>query len=146
MERRKDETVSALMEHANDTKPLNATEKRIRVDIPPVLLDLIPITKLNRINHEKDQLSELGARRLECNNLTWKSRWLILEKDELVRWKQRNPGKNENEFHKGFFIIEARIQQKQIRGAHRCLHYTLSDRFAFLHFLRHYSAIQCERW
>jgi hypothetical protein len=104
MERRKDEMVSALMEHANDRKPLNGTEKRIGVDIPPVLLGLIPIAKLNKTDHEKDQLAELRARRLECNNLTWKIRWLILEKDELEPWKQeQNPGKNEKEFHKGFF-------------------------------------------
>jgi hypothetical protein len=106
MERSKDEMVSALMEHVNDTKPLNATEKRIGVDIPPVLLGLIPITKLNKTDHEKDQLlAELRARRLQCDNLTWKSRWPILEKDELVRWKQRNPDKKENEFHKGFFSV-----------------------------------------
>jgi hypothetical protein len=105
MERRKDEMVSHLMEHANDTKPLNATERRIGVDIPPVLLGLIPINKLNKTDHEKDQETEVRARRLECDNLTWTSRWKILEKDELARWKERNQGKNENEFHKGYFKI-----------------------------------------
>jgi hypothetical protein len=105
MERRKEEMVSVLMGHANDTKALNATERVVGVDIPPVLLGLIPIGKLTKATHGKEQLLELGARGIEWGTLTWTARWLALEKDEIARWKNRNPGKKDVEFHKGYFRI-----------------------------------------